>query len=64
MAGRIEVEDLKRRLDRKDNVCFLDVRDPKEIAESGTVRGALTIPLKQLEGRLAEVPKAALVVTA
>ena len=64
MADRVTADDLKQRLDRKENIFFLDVRDPKEIAETGTVKGAATIPMKQLESRLAEVPKSAMVVTA
>jgi rhodanese-related sulfurtransferase len=64
MADRITADDLKQRLDHKENIFFLDVRDAKEIAETGTVQGACAIPIKQLESRLGEVPKNAFVVTA
>ena len=35
---------------------LLDVRDPSEVAR-GTIPGAVTIPLNDLRGRLAELPK-------
>lgn len=38
------------------NVTFLDVRDPSEIAEHGTLEGYINIPIKELEARYAELP--------
>lgn len=64
MAERISADDLKERIGQKLPVLFLDVREANEIAETGTVAGAVKIPMKELEARLAEVPKAAYVVTA
>jgi len=50
-------------LDKK-KVYFLDVREPKELTELGTIKGYVNIPLGQLEGRLSEIPKDKLIVTA
>lgn len=55
-------EEIEKALERKD-VFFLDVREPKEIAELGSVKGYVNIPLGQLENRLSEVPKDKLVIT-
>jgi predicted sulfurtransferase len=60
----LTAEDLKKLIDDKTNFFFLDVREPKEIAELGTMQGYVNIPLGQLEARLGEIPKSALVVTA
>lgn len=40
-----------------ERVFVLDVRRPDEIAKIGTLPGYVNIPIDQLEGRLAEVPK-------
>jgi rhodanese-related sulfurtransferase len=41
----------------KTDVFFLDVREPNELEETGTLKGYVNIPLGQLESRLKEVPK-------
>lgn len=45
------------------NVFLLDVREPKELDEFGTIKGYMNIPLGQLESRLGEIPKDKVVVT-
>lgn len=57
-------EDLKKLIDEKTKFFFLDVREPKEIAELGTMKGYVNIPLSQVETRFKEIPKDALIVTA
>ncbi|MBI1789546.1 MAG: hypothetical protein HYR60_18585 [Acidobacteria bacterium] len=57
-------DELKEALEKKDNLFFLDVREPKELEELGTIKGYVNIPLSQIEKRLAEVPKDKLVITA
>ena len=42
----------------------LDVREPSELAQTGTVKGAIHIPLGQLEARLGELPKDKVILTA
>lgn len=36
---------------------FLDVRRPEEVAETGTIPGAVLIPIDELPGRLSELPR-------
>jgi rhodanese-related sulfurtransferase len=54
---QIACDELVKLLEKPDGVVFIDVREPSEIAVTGTLKGALTIPLGQLEGRLKDVPK-------
>ena len=48
----------------KGEVFFLDVREPRELEELGTLEGYVNIPLGQIEKRLAEIPKDKAVITA
>ncbi len=57
-------EELKKLMDGKTKVLFLDVREPKELEELGTVDGYVNIPLSQLEKRLGEIPKDVRIVSA
>jgi rhodanese-related sulfurtransferase len=59
----LTVEEIEKALENKE-VFFLDVREPKEIAELGSVKGYVNIPLGQLESRLSEIPKDKLILTA
>ena len=43
---------------------FLDVRNPDEIRQLGTLDDSYNIPLDQLEARLDELPKDRLILTA
>lgn len=43
---------------------FLDVREPKEIEELGSLKGYVNIPLGELEKRIGEVPKDKAIITA
>jgi hypothetical protein len=45
-------------------VFFLDVREPKELEELGTLEGYYNIPIGELEKRLGELPKDKLILTA
>ena len=64
--------DLSKRIDAADidklladgKVLFLDVREPKEIEDLGTIPGSLAIPFLQLERRMTEVPKDKIILTA
>ena len=56
-------EEIEKLLEKKE-VFFLDVREPKEIEELGSIKGYVNIPLGQLESRLSEIPKEKLIVTA
>lgn len=61
---QLSADELKKLIDQKKKFFFLDVREPKEISELGTMKGYVNIPLSQLEMRMGEIPKKALIVTA
>ena len=50
----ITVEELKAKLDKKEDFLFLDVREKFEY-EIASISGAKLIPLAQLPGRLSEI---------
>ncbi|MSV28687.1 MAG: hypothetical protein EXQ52_08075 [Bryobacterales bacterium] len=58
-------DELRQVLDSaKKSLFFLDVREPKEIEDNGSIKGYVNIPVGQLESRLGEVPKDKQIVTA
>jgi len=61
-ATELSADGLKKLLDKKVKLFFLNVREPKEIEELGTIDGYVNIPMSQLEARLQEIPKDALLV--
>ncbi len=61
---KLSEKEVKQLLAKNPKLFFLDVREPKEIETLGTMRGYVNIPISQLEGRLSEIPKSALIVTA
>lgn len=60
---RIEADEIDKYIQEK-KVFFLDVREPKELEELGTLEGYYNIPLGELEKRLGELPKDKLILTA
>jgi rhodanese-related sulfurtransferase len=52
----IPTDQLKKMAKSKKSF-LLDVREPKELQELGTLKGAKNIPMGEVEKRLAEVPK-------
>ena len=63
-AKELSPEELSKLLEKRENLFFLDVRDPQEIAQLGSVKGYVNIPLAQLESRLKEIPRDKLIITA
>ena len=61
---KLTPEELKSLVDKKANFYFLDVREPDELVKLGTIDGYHNIPLSQLEGRVKEIPKDAVIVSA
>lgn len=59
----MKIDDIEPLLKRSD-VVVLDVREPHEIAEQGTIAGAIHIPIGQLENRLSELPRDKRILTA
>ena len=45
------------RMEAGEDIFLLDVRTPEELQEDGVIAGYTHIPIGELEGRLAEVPK-------
>lgn len=62
-APKMTSDEVMARLEKGD-VFFLDVREPRELAELGTFEGYVNIPLGQLEKRLGEIPKDKPIITA
>ena len=60
---QLSMEELEKALEQK-NVFFLDVREPGEIEQYGSIKGYVNIPLSQVESRLKEIPKDKPVITA
>jgi rhodanese-related sulfurtransferase len=63
-AQDLSTEELRKLVENEKNLFFLDVREPKELQELGTLKGYVNIPLGQLESRLSEVPRDKVIVTA
>lgn len=59
-----DAEDLAQLLKNDKNMFFLDVREPKEIEDLGSLKGYVNIPLGELEKRMKEVPKNRTIITA
>ena len=62
-SRRVQPADIDAML-AKGDVVILDVREDSELVETGTVKGAIHIPLGQLETRLGELPKDKVILTA
>jgi predicted sulfurtransferase len=62
-APRISASELAEIL-RDQDFLFLDVREPAEIEELGTIQGYVNIPVSQLADRLEELPRDKPILTA
>lgn len=62
-APRVEAGEIDSVLADAD-VIFLDVREPDELEELGTIEGYINIPVDQLAERLDELPKDKPILTA
>ena len=60
---KLSTAEVDQLLDSHKHVYILDVRKPEEIAQLGTLKGSINIPIDQLEQRLNEVPKNKLILT-
>jgi rhodanese-related sulfurtransferase len=55
-AKETKADALKAKLDAGEKVLVIDVRSDEEV-KSGSIPGAVHIPLEQLEARMKDVPK-------
>ncbi len=53
----LDVENVATRLAGGEDIFLLDVRTPEELVQDGAIEGYTHIPIDELEGRLAEVPR-------
>lgn len=53
----LDVENVATRLAGGEDIFLLDVRTPEELVQDGVIEGYNHIPIDELEGRLAEVPR-------
>ena len=60
----LTADELKKLIDSGTKFYFLDVREPSELEQFGTVKGYVNIPLSQLEKRVGEIPKDVRIVSA
>ena len=63
-AQRITVKNVQERLDRGEDVFFVDTRNPKAWAEAETrLPAAIRVPADQVEEHLADIPRDRTIVT-
>jgi rhodanese-related sulfurtransferase len=55
-ARETAADALKEKLDRGEKVLVIDVRTDEEV-KTGSIPGAIHIPMEQLEARMKDVPK-------
>src|SRR3954454_13172671 len=64
VAKKLTPDELQKLMEKRNSVFFLDVREPDEIQNLGSLPGYVNIPLGQLESRLGELPKDKPIITA
>ncbi len=55
-AKETSADALKAKLDKGEKVLVIDVRSDEEV-KTGSIPGAIHIPMEQLEARMKDVPK-------
>ena len=55
-ARETKADELKAKLDKGEKVLVIDVRSEEEV-KTGSIPGAIHIPMEQLEARMKDVPK-------
>lgn len=54
---RIAVSELKAKLDAGETFILVDVREDSELEENGAIKGAIHIPMGELDNRMEDIPK-------
>lgn len=60
-VGRIDIEELRKKVTSGKNLIVVDVREKKEIGDGG-IPGAIHIPMSEVEARMPELRKTATLV--
>ena len=55
-AKEMSPQELKSYIDRKTKTLIIDVREP-EAFEKETIKGAINIPISQLQSRFKDIPR-------
>ena len=55
-AKEISPDELRSHINAKTRLLIIDVRDPEEF-EKETIKGAINIPIAQLEAKLKDIPR-------
>jgi len=56
MIQEISPEDLKEKMDRKEDFVLLDVREPEE-RQVAKIEGSKHIPMREIPAKMGELPK-------
>ena len=54
---RIAVSELKAKLDTGETFILIDVPEDSELEENGAIKGAIHIPMGDLDSRMEDIPK-------
>jgi rhodanese-related sulfurtransferase len=64
MPRKLTPDELGAMLAECGDKVLIDVRDPVQIRQKGTIQGHINIPFKDLEQRIGELPKDKKIITA
>jgi len=63
-ATRVTVDEVKERMDRGEELIFVDTRNPQAWSESDTkLPGAVRVPADEVEQHMGEIPKDHTIIT-
>ena len=54
---RIDIFELKKKLDDGDHFLLIDLREDSEMEQDGAIPGAIHLPFSDLEPRMEDLPK-------
>ena len=53
----IQPEEFLQKIEGQESIFIVDVREPKELQETGFIKGAVNIPVRQVAARIKEFPE-------
>ncbi len=56
-SERIAISELKAKLDSGETFLLIDVREDSELEADGAIKGAIHIPVGELDARMKDIPK-------